>query len=47
MIVVAMFKAKSLGQKGSPEEGTKSKWFHLEEAKKVVYPNIAYLLGEV
>lgn len=25
----------------------KSKWFPLEEAKKVVYPNIAYLLREV
>ncbi|KND47639.1 MAG: hypothetical protein AB201_01750 [Parcubacteria bacterium C7867-006] len=46
-IVVAMFKAKSLGQKATAEEGTKSKWFPLEEAKKVVYTNIAYLLGEV
>ena len=47
LVRVAMFKAKSLGQKGTPEEWTKSKWFPLEEAKKVVYPNIAYLLGEV
>ena len=46
-ITVAMFKAKSLGQNGTPEKETKSKWFPLEEAKKVVYPNIAYLLGEV
>lgn len=46
-IRVMMFKAKSLGQKGVPEASTKSKWFSLDEAKKVVYPNIAYLLGEV
>ncbi len=44
---VVMFRAKPISQNVIPEEGTVFKWFSIEEAKKIVYPNLAFLLEEI
>jgi len=46
LIRVAMFLAKPIKITGSPEKETYSEWFPIEEAKKIIYPNLIYLLDE-
>ena len=46
LIRVAMFLAKPIKITGSPEKETYSEWFSIEEAKKIIYPNLIYLLDE-
>src|SRR3989344_7702588 len=42
----AMFLAKPIKITGSSEKETYSEWFSIEEAKKIIYPNLVYLLEE-
>lgn len=47
LIRVAMFKAKPLKLGIITEKGFEPKWFSIEEAKKVIYHNLAFLLDEI
>lgn len=48
LIRVAMFRAKSISEPSEiTEKDTKSKWFPLEEAKKTIYHNLAFILEEL
>ena len=44
LIRVAMFKAKPIKISGFPEKETYSKWFLIDEAKTIIYPNLVSLL---
>lgn len=47
LIRVAMFKAKPIKKVGDGEKYIQSAWFSLEEAQKILYYNLAYLLKEL
>jgi len=47
LIRVAMFKAKPLIMGIVMEKGVQSKWFSIEEAKKILYYNFSFLLNEL
>lgn len=47
LIRVTMFRAKLLNPGKATEIEIESHWFPLEEAKKVIYPNLAFLLDEI
>ena len=47
LIRVAMFKAKPLKLGIIKEIGFESRWFSIDEAKKVIYHNLAFLLNEL
>lgn len=46
LIRVAMFLAKPIKILGLPEKETYLEWFPIEEAKKIIYPNLIYILEE-
>lgn len=47
LIRVAMFKAKPLRKVENGDENAKFAWFPIEEAKKVIYFNLAFILEEL
>ena len=47
LIRVAIFLAKPIKKTGAPETKTYAKWFSLAEAKKIIYPNLAFILNEI
>lgn len=47
LIRVAMFKAKPVKEVGSMEKDIQSKWVTIEEAKKIIYSDLAQLLNEI
>lgn len=47
LIRVAMFLAEPVNKVGTGEDDVYSEWFSVTEAKKIIYPNLAFLLDQI
>ena len=47
LIRVAMFLAKPIEKLNTSEEKTRSAWFEIDRAKKIIYPNLVFVLDEL
>jgi 8-oxo-dGTP diphosphatase len=47
VIRIEMFLARPLNMEIVPEKDTKVKFFTIEQAKEIIYPNLAFILNEL